>query len=113
MDRLSTGLESARGINGGDDGPRLFFESAGKAAEDASKRLALPDKLFGLEQLDVLYDPAAEVLWTYMRPSGRPSFTPRMLADFEEWQRLILEAFGEGGACLQFLVLGSRARCAV
>ena len=29
-----------------------------------------------------------------MRPGGRPSFTPSMLADFERWQELIAGSFG-------------------
>ena len=44
-----------------------------------------------------------------MRPAGRPSFTPPMLADFDSWQRLIGQGFGPGKVPLKFLVLGSRA----
>jgi len=45
-----------------------------------------------------------------MRPSGRPSFTPAMLHDFVDWQRLIGENFGPGQVPLRYLVLGSRAQ---
>ncbi|MDP3676361.1 MAG: crotonase/enoyl-CoA hydratase family protein [Novosphingobium sp.] len=62
-----------------------------------------------MNELDVLYEPADEVLWTFMRPAGRPSFTPPMLGDFEDWQRLILAGFGAGRTPLKYLVLGSRA----
>lgn len=69
----------------------------------------IPAELFQLNQLDVLYQPESRALWTFMRPEGRPSFTPPMLGDFEDWQRLISEGFGPGGIPLDYLVLGSRA----
>lgn len=72
-------------------------------------RLAMPDDLFKLEQLDVLYDDMAQVLWTYMRPVGRPSFTPQMLGDFVKWQHLIGTHFGPERIPLRYIVLGSRA----
>jgi len=65
--------------------------------------------LFNLNELEVLYDGDRETLWTYMRPTGRPSFTPTMLADFFNWQLVIGESFGPGKVPLKFLVLGSRA----
>lgn len=70
---------------------------------------SLPQELFKLQELDVLYDDRTQALWTYMRPSGRPSFTPTMLADFEAWQGLISEGFGPEKAPLRYLILGSRA----
>lgn len=69
----------------------------------------IPDGLFELDQLDVLYQEETQALWTYMRPEGRPSFTPTMLADFENWQKLIVRGFGPGKVPLRYLVLGSRA----
>ena len=42
-----------------------------------------PERLFNLAELDVLYDAEAKALWTFMNPAGRPSFSPRMLGDFE------------------------------
>jgi len=110
MDRLVADLDSARGFAAGDDAPGLFFESRDEGlGRDAQMRLALPEKLFSLNELDVLYEASDEVLWTFMRPAGRPSFTPPMLGDFEDWQRLILDGFGEGRAPLKYIVLGSRA----
>ena len=110
MDRLVADLGSVRNMASSADAEGLFFESTAEGfAQEARGRLALPEKLFGLNELDVLYEPADEVLWTFMRPQGRPSFTPAMLEDFEDWQRLILSGFGEGRAPLKYLVLGSRA----
>ena len=73
------------------------------------ERLALPGHLFALDELDVHYDAEQRALWTFMRPKARPSFTPPMLADFENWQSLIAQGFGPGCTPLDFLVLGSRA----
>ena len=73
------------------------------------ERLALPERLFGFDELDVHYDGEQRALWTFMRPKARPSFTPPMLADFEQWQSLIGQCFGPGRIPLDFLVLGSRA----
>lgn len=70
---------------------------------------AVPVELFNLKELDVLYDDQIATLWTYMSPSGRPSFTPAMLSDFENWQKLISEGFGPGRVPLRYLVLGSRS----
>ena len=110
MDRLAADLESARGIAPSDDPDHLFFADPDEGlTEEARVRLSLPQKLFELSELDVLYEPVDEVLWTFMSPSGRPSFTPPMLSDFEDWQKLILDGFGEGRAPLKYLILGSRA----
>lgn len=70
---------------------------------------SIPDELFALKELDCLYDDANATLWTYMNPGGRPSFTPAMLHDFEQWQKLIHSGFGPDKAPLRYLVLGSRA----
>ncbi|MFZ5743481.1 MAG: crotonase/enoyl-CoA hydratase family protein [Pseudomonadota bacterium] len=77
--------------------------------QQARLRLSIPDDLFALNELDVLYSEREETLWTYMRPAGRPSFTPPMLADFGNWQRLIAAHFGPDRVPLKYLVLGSRA----
>ncbi|MXP46508.1 enoyl-CoA hydratase [Altererythrobacter luteolus] len=69
----------------------------------------IPDELFSLQELDVLYQEETQTLWSYMRPSGRPSFTRALLGDFENWQKLIAKGFGPGKVPLKFLVLGSRA----
>lgn len=83
----------------GDD--ELYAESA--------LHSAIPQELFALQELDVLYDGASQALWTFMNPVGRPSFTPPMLHDFEEWQRLIGQGFGPDLVPLRYLVLGSRS----
>ncbi len=84
-----------------DDRAEIYAES--------ELRLAVPRGLYELDELDVLYDEDEQALWTFMRPAGRPSFTPSMLNDFEAWQDLIAEGFGPDKVPLKFLVLGSRA----
>lgn len=71
---------------------------------------AVPDGLFELQELDVLYEDRSAALWTFMRPKGRPSFTRKMLHDFEQWQKLISSGFGSDKVPLRYLVLGSRAQ---
>lgn len=83
------------------DDEELFAESA--------IHQSIPVDLLALEQLDILYDDRSAALWTFMKPDGRPSFTPPMLHDFERWQELIAEGFGEGKVPLRYLILGSRA----
>lgn len=77
--------------------------------EQSNQRLAVPERLLALEELDVFYDDRAQSLWTFMRPKERPSFTPTMLADFEQWQTLIKQSFGPERVPLRYLILGSRA----
>ncbi|MXO56874.1 enoyl-CoA hydratase [Altererythrobacter gangjinensis] len=69
----------------------------------------IPEELLALKELDVLYQEDTQALWTYMRPKGRPSFTPPMLGDFESWQKNIAKGFGPGKLPLKYLILGSRA----
>lgn len=80
------------------------------ALADSALNNAVPGALFELNELDVLYDNRAAVLWSYMRPEGRPSFTSSMLTDFERWQGLIFDGFGEDKVPLRYLVLGSRSQ---
>ncbi|AOL23404.1 DSF synthase [Erythrobacter litoralis] len=77
---------------------------------ESALHAAIPEGLFALGELDVLYDDRAAALWTFMNPDGRPSFTPTMLRDFEAWQDLIGQGFGPGKVPLRYLILGSRAR---
>jgi DSF synthase len=77
--------------------------------ERARERLAVPERLLNLAELDCHFDEQSRALWTFMRPAGRPSFTPAMLGDFEAWQDLIASHFGPGRIPLDYLVLGSRA----
>ncbi len=107
MDRLSSDLSASEGEAA--EAPLMFGGEAARLLHDAELRLAIPDRLFALSELDVLYDEDAEALWTYMRPAARPSFTPPMLSDFNEWQRLIAASFGPGKVPLRYLILGSRA----
>ncbi len=77
--------------------------------ERSIARMAIPARLFELGELDVFYDQDQAALWTYMRPSARPSFTPSMLGDFETWQDLIGANFGPAKVPLKYLILGSRS----
>lgn len=91
-------------------GPVVGFGSGDEHLVARSQlHFSIDRQLFELAELDVLYQAENAVLWTFMRPSGRPSFTPPMLHDFEDWQRLIGENFGPGQVPLRYLVLGSRA----
>lgn len=92
--------------NAGD--PILSSGDDGVASESLIND-AVPDELFELQQLDVLYDAGSAALWSYMRPEGRPSFTSSLLSDFESWQDSIAEGFGDGKVPLRYLILGSRA----
>ena len=96
---MDSSANSVMSFGNGED--HLVVESAVHAG--------IPEELLSLKELDVLYDAEFETLWSYMRPKGRPSFTPTMLADFQNWQRLISEGFGPGKVPLRYLVLGSRA----
>lgn len=69
----------------------------------------VPDELLALTQLETFYQEECQALWSYMRPKGRPSFTPPMLGEFERWQDLIAKNFGDGGVPLRYLILGSRS----
>src|SRR5690348_1515451 len=77
--------------------------------ERSAQRLAVPERLLNLNELDVLYDSETSALWTFMNPVGRPSFTPTMLSDFEQWQSLIGDHFGPTRIPLKYLILGSRS----
>ncbi len=63
---------------------------------------------FALDQLDVTFDTATDTLWTYMRPTTRPSFNPGLLADFAQWQVDIHDACTTQALPIRYLVLGSR-----
>jgi len=108
MDRLSGDLGTD------DDGetagnPALPLPAEPEALLDNSRiRQDVPERLFNLDQLDVLYDVETAALWTFMRPRERPSFTPEMLVDFVTWQDLIGRHFGPDRLPLKFLILGSR-----
>jgi DSF synthase len=110
MDRIVNDLigEAREEIFG--DAPAIpLNDDEERLTDHAARRMALPERLFHLNELDVWDDPANSALWTFMRPTGRPSFTPTMLADFALWQQLIASHFGAGKLPLDYLVLGSRS----
>ncbi len=104
MDRYGSGLR-----HGGEEPAIPLYNGADELFAESAVHAAVPPELFGLAELDCFYESESETLWTYMRPAGRPSFTPSMLGDFESWQALIAAGFGPAKVPLRFLVLGSRA----
>lgn len=110
MDRLANDLDSERVISAPYDEPAIPLSPGEESLiEDSVQRLSVPERLLNLDELDVFYDAEVKALWTFMRPAGRPSFTPPMLHDFEQWQRLIAANFGPGKLGLDYLILGSRS----
>ena len=110
MDRLSGHLDrTEESLSHGDGGVFEFGSGDESLAEANRMHSAIDRQLFELTELDVLYRTNDATLWTFMRPDGRPSFTPSMLYDFEAWQRLIVANFGPGQVPLRYLVLGSRS----
>jgi DSF synthase len=110
MDRASGQLDRVDETGALADDPLIGFGSGDEYLLHQSALHASIDRdLFKLAELECLYQAENAALWTFMRPTGRPSFTPSMLHDFEDWQRLITENFGPGQVPLRYLVLGSRA----
>ena len=111
MDRLSGDLDREHSEEGKLlEAADLSLDAADQAVLSGStERLGLPEKLFNLDELETFLQSECAALWTFMRPKGRPSFTPAMLGDFESWQQLITQGFGPGKVPLRYLVLGSRA----
>jgi DSF synthase len=110
MDRLSGDLDRGNRTGGIEDVSAIPLKSDPEFLVDQShRRLAIPERLLDLDELDVLYNGDQAALWTFMNPSDRPSFTPTMLSDFEQWQNLIRQHFGPGRLPLRYLILGSRA----
>lgn len=110
MDRLNGDLDRPAEEAALDDVPAIPLKDDVERLIDASnRRLAVPERLLRLDELEVLYDEAEQAVWTFMRPKERPSFTPAMLGDFEQWQTLIGQHFGPRRVPLRYLILGSRA----
>ena len=110
MDRISNDLDRRNDDERLLDGPAIPLSIERESLlESSSRRLAMPDELFALAELDVLYDAGQRALWTFMRPKARPSFTLPMLRDFEHWQTLISANFGADLVPLNYLILGSRS----
>lgn len=110
MDRLNGDLDRHKDLEGLADTPAIPLKNdVGLLLDRSNQRLAIPERLLNLDELDVLYDGQHHSLWTFMRPKDRPSFTPAMLSDFELWQTLIKQHFGPERVPLRYLILGSRA----
>lgn len=110
MDRLSSDLlGSDGGLEMGHSSPIGDPPAVNSLVAAAQNRTSIPDDLFALGEIDVMYDERDAALWSFMRPAGRPSFTPTLLADFASWQRLIGAHFGPERVPLNYLILGSRA----
>ncbi len=110
MDRLSSPLDRLDdNPPDSDDAVIGFGQGDEHLVDEGQRQFRIDRQLFELVELDILYRAENAALWTVMRPNGRPSFTPSMLHDFEDWQRLIAENFGRGQVPLRYLVLGSRA----
>ncbi|MFT4025973.1 MAG: crotonase/enoyl-CoA hydratase family protein [Novosphingobium sp.] len=110
MDRLTSDLDSEHDGAMHLDAPAIPLNASEESLLESSvRRLAVPERLLHLDELEVFYESGAKALWTFMRPAGRPSFTPPMLQDFEQWQQLIAGNFGPGRIALDYLVLGSRS----
>jgi len=110
MDRLTGRLDRSDESLGQSDASVIGFGAGDEHLIQQEPRVSRIDRqLFELAELDVLYRPDDATLWSFMRPGGRPSFTPSLLHDFEAWQRLIVENFGPNRVPLRYLVLGSRA----
>lgn len=110
MDRLSGQLDRRDDSSAEPDETVIGFGPGDEhLIAESRHHLNIDRQLFDLAELDVMYQAGNAALWTFMRPDGRPSFTPPMLRDFENWQRLIVENFGSGQVPLRYLVLGSRA----
>lgn len=110
MDRLSSDLRGQEaGLDTGHEPAFGFPPGSEELVAQSKLRLSIPDEIFNLAELEVFYDDREAALWTFMNPSGRPSFTPSLLGDFGNWQRLIGAHFGPDRAPLRYLILGSRA----
>lgn len=89
--------------------PALPLAAADDALVDRSvERLRVPERLLNLAEFDVLHDAEGKVLWTFLNPTSRPSFTPAVLGDIEALMDLVSAHFGPGRLPLDYLVLGSR-----
>ena len=110
MDRLTGDLgNDSEGLDALGDPVIPLMMNDDSYVERSQLRLGLPERLFVLDELDVLHDAEQRALWTFIRPKGRPSFTPSLLGDFELWQQLIGQNFGPGRIPLDYLILGSRS----
>ncbi len=97
MDRLASSLEPGHTGPSDSDQPMMVLGAGDEhLVASSSRHLNIPEELFQLKELDNIYEDSRQTLWTFMRPTGRPSFSPGMLTDFVDWQRLIGDNFGPG-----------------
>lgn len=63
-------------------------------------------------ELDVEFDESTRACWCFMKPNGRPSYTPGMLRDLDSLQQAIKKASTEARASgelpVHYFVLGSK-----
>lgn len=110
MDRLSGDLDRQGDLGDAADVSAIPLKNDVELLlEESNRRLAVPERLLTLDELDVFYDDRRLALWSFLAPKERPSFTPTMLGDIEQWQQLIQQHFGPGRVPLRYLILGSRA----
>jgi DSF synthase len=85
----------------------------GATAGVSERRKSVSRSAYGIpnfKNLQVDIDPKTRTCWCLMREQERPSFTPALLADMAELQRLFKAMFqeaGNGDAPLRYLVVGS------
>jgi DSF synthase len=58
--------------------------------------------------MQVEFDPSAKALFCFMRPDGRPSYTPELLRDMRRIQTGIYAATATGTPPFRYVVVGSR-----
>jgi DSF synthase len=109
MDRLAGHIDNSDEVSSEADGSVIVFGRGDEhLVESAGPKADIDRQLFELAELECSYEPATAALWSYIRPAGRPSFTPPMLRDFDNWQRLIASNFARDKVPLRYLILGSR-----
>lgn len=74
---------------------------------------ALPDQdvLTRLAEMEVHLDTHARILWQYLKPAGRPSFTLGMLAemrDVQRWTEGLFAGVASGDAPVRYVVTASK-----
>lgn len=85
--------------------------SAGAGRALAAMRASAVPLVPSLSELSIEHDRHRKILWQYMQPKGRPSFTPGLLRDMTQVLDGVETAFAvaaDGQADITFLVLASR-----
>jgi DSF synthase len=85
-------------------------ENYGNAYRVPPSQAKFPNQRFA--ELDVEFDEKTRACWCFMKPNGRPSYTPGLLRDLDTLQQAIkkasTEARANGETPVQCFVLGSR-----